>query len=120
MEGHRSDRPSLPPQYLSEVACPLSSAVTPPLQAAILARREQTSDMWGYTSSRIEPLPGSHASRFDRFQRRPRRARDDAVRGIEERLRDVITLADQHHLGRCRGCRLALSARGFVLKRDHK
>ena len=31
-----------------------------------------------------------------------RAERDDVVGGIEERLRDVITLADQHHLGRCR------------------
>jgi len=30
---------------------------------------------------------------------RPRRERDDVVGGIEEHLRDVITLADQHHLG---------------------
>jgi len=27
---------------------------------------------------------------------------ESAVGGIEERLRDVIALADQHHLGRCR------------------
>jgi hypothetical protein len=41
-------------------------------------------------------------SRFDCSRGRPRRERDDVVGGIEERLRDVITLADQRHLGRCR------------------
>jgi hypothetical protein len=44
----------------------------------------------------------THASRFDCSRGRPHRERDDVVGGIEERLRDVITLADQHHLGRCR------------------
>ena len=44
----------------------------------------------------------THASRFDCSRGRPNRERDDVVGGIEERLRDVITLADQHHLGRCR------------------
>ena len=38
---------------------------------------------------------------FDCSRGRPHRERDDVVGGIEERLRDVITLADQHHLGRC-------------------
>jgi hypothetical protein len=43
----------------------------------------------------------THASRFDCSRGRPRRERDGVVGGIEEHLRDVIILADQHHLG-CR------------------
>ena len=51
----------------------------PALQAAILARREQTSDMGIHKQPHRATSELMHRD-YDCFQRRPRRERDDAVR----------------------------------------
>ena len=48
------------------------------------------------------PSSAGHFRTHIRLFSGPSAESDDVVGGIEERLRDVITLADQHHLERCR------------------
>jgi hypothetical protein len=64
-----------------------------------VALNDQASDRPGRSAC---ATPDSCIAIFDCSRGRPHRERDDVVGGNEERLRDVITLADQHHLGRCR------------------